>query len=101
MSIHRSLATQGRLIRHRNVLTRAERLQRLIEEDRWKNGASPFGLVKVRSIKHKVKKAKKQAEAAATTAGAPTTDAKPAAGAKPSAGAKAPAAPAVKPAAKK
>ena len=71
MSIHRSLVSQGKLTRHRNVLRRTERLQALLEDDRWKAGDSPFGLPKVRSIKHKVKKAaKKPGEAAAATAGA-------------------------------
>ena len=74
MSIHRSLVTQGKLTRHRNVLSRTERLQLLLGEDRWdlaKRG--PLGLPKVRSIKHKVKKAKKKEEApaAGTVAAAP------------------------------
>ncbi len=76
MSIHRSLVTQGKLTRHRNVLSRTERLQHLLEEARWdlaKKG--PLGLPKVRSIKHKVKKAKKKEE----TAAAAGTEAKPAA----------------------
>ncbi len=75
MSIHRSLVTQGKLTRHRNVLTRAERLQSLLEDERWKPGASPFGLPKVRSIKHKIKKAKKKEEAAAAGATAPAAGA--------------------------
>ncbi len=90
MSIHRSLVTQGKLTRHRNVLTRAERLQILLEGGRWKVGDSPFSLPKVRSQKHKVKKAKKTAEAAT-----------PAAAAAPAAGAKGPAKAAEKPAAGK
>ncbi len=74
MSIHRSLVSKGKLVRHRNVLTRAERLQVLLEENRWKTGASPFALPKVRSIKHKVKKTKKKEEAA-TPAAAPAAGA--------------------------
>lgn len=99
MSIHRSLVTQGKLTRHRNVLTRAERLQLLMEDGRWKAGASPLSLPKVRSQKHKVKKAaKKKEETAGASAGAGAA-AKPAAGAaKP--GEKAPAAKADKAAAK-
>lgn len=83
MSIHRSLVSQGKLARHRNVLSRAERLQLLLEENRWKVGGSPFGLPKVRSIKYKVKKAKKTAETAAAAAApaAGAAAAKPAAGA--------------------
>ena len=78
MSIHRSLVTQGKLTRHRNVLTRAERLQILLEGGTWKAGDSPFCLPKVRNQKHKVKKTKKKEEAA--------TEAVPAAGAKAAAG---------------
>ena len=92
MSIHRSLASQGKLIRHRNVLRRAERLQSLLESERWKATDSPFGLPKLRNIKHKAKKAKKTAETAAPGA----APAAPAAGAKPAAGKAA--APAAKPA---
>ena len=91
MSIHRSLASQGKLIRHRNVLRRSERLQSMLEDSRWKSGDSPFSLPKLRSIKHKAKKAKKKEEAAA-----PGAVAAPAAGAKPAAGKAA--APAAKPA---
>ena len=79
MSIHRSLVTQGKLTRHRNVLTRAERLQILLEGGTWKAGDSPFCLPKVRSQKHKGKKAKKKEETA--TAAAPAAGAKAPAGA--------------------
>ncbi len=104
MSIHRSLVTQGKLTRHRNVLNRTERLQLLIAEDRWdlaKKG--PLGLPKVRSIKHKAKKAKKTEEAAAPAAGAaaPAAGAKAAPAAKGAAPAKGAAAPAAKAPAKK
>jgi small basic protein (TIGR04137 family) len=48
MSIDRSLKTKGSLARHRNVLTRAERIERLKEEDRWEDGESKvIGLPKV------------------------------------------------------
>ena len=77
MSIHRSLATAGKLKRHRNVLTRAERLEILKKDERWKEGQSIFGLPKVRNILAKAKKKEKEAEAAAPAAGA----AAPAAGA--------------------
>ncbi len=35
MSIDRSLKIKGALARHRNVLTRAERVGRLKDEERW------------------------------------------------------------------
>ena len=47
MSIDRSLKTKGSLSRHRNVLTRAERIQQLKDEERFSEGDSLFGLPKV------------------------------------------------------
>lgn len=47
MSIDRSLKVKGALSRHRNVLSRAERIEKLIEEERWEEGDSVTGLAKV------------------------------------------------------
>jgi small basic protein (TIGR04137 family) len=47
MSIDRSLKIKGALTRHRNVLTRAERIELLKEEDRWSEDDSLLGLPKV------------------------------------------------------
>jgi len=47
MSIDRSLKTKGALSRHRNVLTRTERIERLKDEERWSEGDSVLGLPKV------------------------------------------------------
>ena len=47
MSIDPSLKIKGALTRHRNVLTRAERIAKLIEEERWSEGDSLLGLEKV------------------------------------------------------
>jgi small basic protein (TIGR04137 family) len=47
MSVDPSLKIKGALIRHRNVLTRAERIEKLKEEERWSEGDSLFGLPKV------------------------------------------------------
>ena len=86
MSIHKSLVTAGKLRRHRNVLTRAERLDILKKEERWKEGQSIFNLPKVRNILIRAKK--KEKEAAAEGAAAPAAGAAPAAaGAAPAAGA--------------
>lgn len=103
MTIHRSLAAPSRAKRHRNVLTRRERLAKLEEEGRWSPGKSVFGLPKVRNIKpaagKKAAKKKEAAAAAAATAAAQPAAAAPAA-AKPATPAAAkPAAPAAKPAA--
>ncbi|HOB75045.1 MAG TPA: small basic protein [Phycisphaerae bacterium] len=64
MSMDRSLKTGGALSRHRNVLTRAERLKKLADEDRWNPEKSVFGLPKVSNRTAKVgKKVKKKEEA--------------------------------------
>ncbi|GMU20989.1 MAG: hypothetical protein AMXMBFR13_10850 [Phycisphaerae bacterium] len=85
MSMDRSLKTAGSLARHRNVLTRAERLKRLTGEDRWSSEKSVFGLPKVSNRNVKVgKKSKKKEEgeaAAAPAGGAPAAGGKPAAAA--------------------
>ena len=63
MSIDRSLKLKGALVRHRNVLTRSERLTRLKDEEKWEDGNSVFGLAKVANRKVTVSK-KKEAKAA-------------------------------------
>ena len=64
MSLHRSLKTKpGALNEHRCVLTRAERITRLIEQNQFDpEEDSPLGLVKVanRSVRKKKKAAKEQ-----------------------------------------
>jgi small basic protein (TIGR04137 family) len=110
MSIHKSLKQKDTLVRARSVLTRWERIVKLKDVGRWKDGDPVTGLPKVRT-KWKVRKKKKEAAAvpgapAAAGAAAPAAPAagakgaaataagaKPAAGAAPAAG-KAAAAPA-------
>lgn len=61
MSIHKSLVSKGRLKRHRNVLSRTERILRLEEEEKWAEGKnSIFALPKVRVAKLKRSHAKKK-----------------------------------------
>ena len=86
MTIDKSLRVKRGASRNRSVLTRVERLQRLKEADRWKEGDSPLGLPKVRVRKMTIKKKKKKkegeegaADAAAPAAAAGKTAAKPAA----------------------
>jgi len=83
MTMDKSLRIRRGLIRSRSVLTRAERLARLIEVDRWKAGDSPLGLPKVRVFKLAMKKKKKKkeeegeaAEGAAAPAAAPAPEGK-------------------------
>jgi small basic protein (TIGR04137 family) len=84
MSVHKSLRTGGSLTKHRNVLTRSERIKVLEEAGNWREGQnSVLGLRKVKSIKMAAKKkaAKKEATegaGAAPSAGSPAAAAKPA-----------------------
>ncbi|MHC4659083.1 MAG: small basic protein [Planctomycetota bacterium] len=69
MSVDRSLKIKGALSRHRNVLTRAERIEQLKEEERWSEGDSLLGLAKVAHRKsHAGRKAKEAAGKEAETA---------------------------------
>jgi small basic protein (TIGR04137 family) len=92
MTIDKSLRVRRGAARNRSVLTRVERIARLQQADRWKEGDSPLGLPKVRVRKLTMKKKKKKKDeeegaaaaeggAAAPAAAAPAS--KPAAGAKP------------------
>ena len=47
MSMDPSLKIKGALSRHRNVLSRAERIEMLTEEGNWEEGDSVMGLPKV------------------------------------------------------
>jgi small basic protein (TIGR04137 family) len=87
MTIDKSLRVKRGATQNRSVLTRVERIVRLREADRWKEGDSPLGLpkVRVRKLTMKKKKKKKEEEEGATgeagaAAAAPTAAAKPAAG---------------------
>jgi len=70
MSVDRSLRIRGALTRHRNVLSRAERIDVLKEEERWSEGDPVLGLPKVAHRKsqagRKGKTAAQKAEASGT-----------------------------------
>src|SRR5438034_4966833 len=85
MSLDRSLKGANALIRHRNVLTRTERLAKLEEDGKWDEKKSVFGLPKV--AHRKVEAAKPVKVEAAEGAEAGVTGAAPAAGAAAPAGA--------------
>ena len=59
MTIDKSLKVRRGATSTRSVLTRAERLERLKENERWTEGMSPIGLPKVRVKKLSLKKKKK------------------------------------------
>jgi small basic protein (TIGR04137 family) len=81
MTIDKSLKVKAGAIKNRNVLTRAERIAKLLEAERWKEGDKVLGLPKVRVVKLALKKKKKAkteegAEGAAAGAAAPVAGAK-------------------------
>jgi small basic protein (TIGR04137 family) len=65
MSIDRSLRMQSSLSRHRNVLTRAERVQVLMEDRDWDKSKGALGLPK---IPHRKAKAGRKKAAKVTAA---------------------------------
>ena len=64
MSIDKSLVSKGKLVRHRSVLTKTERIQHLTDEGLCDEKKSVYGLPKVKTtkVKKKVKAAKKTEE---------------------------------------
>ena len=59
MTIDKSLKIKAGSVKARNVLTRPERLTKLIETDRWSEGDPIYGIPKVRVVKISLKKKKK------------------------------------------
>ena len=94
MPIDKTLKIKSGGIKNRNVLKRAERVEKLRELEKFQPGMSVLGLPKVRVMKLAIKKKKKAkaeegAEGATATTPAAGGAGKPAAGAgKPAAGAK-------------
>jgi small basic protein (TIGR04137 family) len=59
MTLDKSLKVAGGSIKSRNVMTRVERLTRLKELERWKEGDPVLGIPKTRVVKVSLKKKKK------------------------------------------
>jgi small basic protein (TIGR04137 family) len=59
MTIDKSLKIKAGSVKMRNVLTRAERITKLVEADRWSEGDPVYGIPKVRVVKISLKKKKK------------------------------------------
>ena len=72
MTVDKSLRTRKGIVRARNVLTRAERIEKLQQQDRWTEEDGPCGLPKVRVYRVVVKK-KKKAKGEETGTDAATT----------------------------
>lgn len=63
MSVHKSLATAGKLARPRSVMTRYERILELRKTGKWdEENGSPYGLPKVRVMKVKKRGKEKKAK---------------------------------------
>jgi len=74
MSLDRSLKIKGALTRHRNVLSRTERIEKLKDEEKWSEGDSTFRLPKVAHRKsHAGKKEKTPPKEAAALEGMAAT----------------------------
>jgi small basic protein (TIGR04137 family) len=65
MSLDKSLRSRGALVRHRNVLSRTERIEKLKDLGQWDDQRDVFGLPKVAHRKVTTKKIKTVAAAAA------------------------------------
>lgn len=75
MSIDKSLKRKGGMSKTRCVLTRAERIAKMMENGKWTDGSTPFGLPKTRVQKIAMKKKAKK-EAAEGEGDAAAADAK-------------------------
>lgn len=80
MTIDRSLRIRKGMLSNRNVLNRAERLEKLKETERWQEGDPVYGLPKVRvervalKRKKKVKKIEEETDDIAVDAEAASED---------------------------
>ena len=75
MTIDKTLKVKRGATSNRSVLTRAERIEKLKEADRWQEGDSPLGLAKVRVRKLQMKKKKKKKEEEDESTAEATSDA--------------------------
>lgn len=60
MTIDKSLKIKTGSSKSRNVLTRPERIAKLIDDERWSEGDPVYGIPKVRVVKLAMKKKKKE-----------------------------------------
>ena len=59
MAIDKSLKVKAGSVKNRNVLTRAERYQKLLDQGKWDDTSTVMGMPKVRVEKLALKKKKK------------------------------------------
>lgn len=81
MSLDKSLKSKNTLERHRNVLTRPERIAKLKELGRWTQESSPLGLPKIThrkaAVGKKDKVIKKEGDGTAVETAAPEAESTP------------------------
>jgi len=65
MSIDKSLKIKAGGVKNRSVMTRVERINKMIEDGKFQDGQSPFGIPKTRVTKIILKKKKEKTEEAA------------------------------------
>ena len=71
MSIDKSLKRKGGMSRVRCVMKRSERILKMMEDGKWNDGQSPFGLPKTRVVKVALKKKPKKEAVEGEAAAAP------------------------------
>ncbi|MBN2831549.1 MAG: small basic protein [Candidatus Omnitrophica bacterium] len=78
MSIHPSLSISDKDKKQRFVLKRNERIRSMMEKGNWKEGDKVYGLLKLKTVRIKIKKEKveKAADATAAEGAAPAPEAK-------------------------
>lgn len=67
MSIDKSLKRKAGMSGNRCVLKRSERIAKMTEDGKWKDGLSPYGLPKTRVTKIAARKKAKKEDAEADT----------------------------------
>ena len=68
MSLEKGLKPKGQMTRQRNVLTRAERIDALMDRDEWEEKNSVYGLPKLRVLQHSKRRKHAKAETEAPAA---------------------------------
>jgi len=74
MAQHPSLRSKEKGKQHRSVLKRYERVKGLKDKEKWKDGDSVFGLLKLKMLKFKLKKEKAAPAAGEGAEGAVTAE---------------------------
>ncbi len=62
MSVHRSLKASSGIVKHKNVLTKKERISKLRSTDNWTDASTIYGMPKVGNRKLVARKKAKKKE---------------------------------------